>query len=286
MTARNKAVFSFTTPVVLDALWLKEQEVGESMENRYPLFAGGRILKKESLWDLRDYAYGGMLLYYMDYTNGIVKGCDIHVEDHHLVVGRGMLKYKDFLYLLQEEVRVPFIAENRLVVLKAVFAVKKNHPDYQSYQVTFLLDQDTERQENQIELCRFHLREGSVLRDTYRDFADLQTRYDTVNLINATVAGRGRERLHPVVLLWFAEEMQERTGKDAADRALCYEILNHTGELERAVVLAYLEDKGAMGMAEMRGWDNGKIVGELEGILLEGKTTPGREYGKNIIYVE
>ena len=30
------------------------------MENRYPLFAGGRILKKESLWDLRDYAYGGM----------------------------------------------------------------------------------------------------------------------------------------------------------------------------------------------------------------------------------
>lgn len=51
------------------------------MENRYPLFAGGRILKKEALWDLRDYAYGSMQLYYMDYTDGIVRGFDIHVED-------------------------------------------------------------------------------------------------------------------------------------------------------------------------------------------------------------
>ena len=32
------------------------QGVGDSVENRYPLFAGGRILKKEALWDLRDYA--------------------------------------------------------------------------------------------------------------------------------------------------------------------------------------------------------------------------------------
>lgn len=256
------------------------------MENRYPLFAGGRILKKEALWDLRDYAYGGLQLYYADYTDGIVRGCDVRVEDNHLVVGRGMLKHGDFLYLLQEEVRVPFAAENRLVALKAVFTVEEGNPDYLSYQVVFLLDQDVERQENQIELCRFHLREGSVLRDTYKDFTDLNTKYDTINLLYATVSGRNEERLHPVVLLQFAEEMQEHVGKDAVDMAFCYEIRNHTGELEWTVVLAYLADKGVTGMAEMYDWDNERILKELEGILLAGNRAMGRERGKNIIYVE
>ena len=141
------------------------QGVGDSVENRYPLFAGGRILKKEALWDLRDYAYGSMQLYYMDYTDGIVRGCSVRVEDNCLVVGKGILKYGDFLYLLREEARVLFAAENRTVALKAVFNVNEGNPDYLSYQVDFLLDQDVERGKNQIEVCRFHLREGSVLRE-------------------------------------------------------------------------------------------------------------------------
>lgn len=256
------------------------------MENRYPLFAGGRILKKEALWDLRDYTYGSMQLQYMDYTDGIVKGCNVRVEGNCLVVGRGMLKYGDFLYLLQEEARIPFAAENRTVVLKAIFTVKAGNPDYLSYQVDFLLDQDVERQENQIEICRFHLREGSALRDIYTDFADMNTEYDTVNLLYATVSGRGQGRLHPKILLQFAEEMQGRAGKDVADMAFCYEIRNHAGELERAVVLAYLVDKGTVGMVGLYGWNSEKIVKEMEEILLEGRRTTGREQGKNVIYVE
>lgn len=256
------------------------------MENHYPLFAGGRILKKEALWNLRDYAYGSIQSVYADYTKGIVKGCEIHVEDCCLVVDRGILKYEDFLYLLQEEVRIPFTAENRITVLKAVFTIKKGQPDYLSYQADFLLDQDLAQQENQIEFCRFHLREGSVLRDTYKNFSDMQTQYDTINLVDATVAGRYQERLHPIVLMRFAEEMQERGGKDVADTVFCYEIWNHAGELERSAVLAYLSDKGSAGMAEMYGWDNERIVRELEGILLEGNRAMGRERRKNIIYVE
>ena len=109
---------------------------------------------------------------------------------------------------MQEEARVPFAAENRTVALKAVFSVKEGNPDYLSYQVDFLLDRDVERQENQIEICRFHLREGSVLRDTYRDFADMNTKYDTVNLLYATVSGREMGRLHPKILLKYAEALQ------------------------------------------------------------------------------
>ena len=45
------------------------------MKNRFPLFAGRRILKKESLWDIRDYAYTGWQLYYDGYTDGLLNGC-------------------------------------------------------------------------------------------------------------------------------------------------------------------------------------------------------------------
>ena len=39
------------------------------MEIRVPVFAGRRILKKESLWDIRDYTYAGWQLYYAEYTD-------------------------------------------------------------------------------------------------------------------------------------------------------------------------------------------------------------------------
>ena len=41
------------------------------MEIRVPVFAGRRILKKESLWDIRDYTYAGWQLYYAEYTDGL-----------------------------------------------------------------------------------------------------------------------------------------------------------------------------------------------------------------------
>lgn len=250
------------------------------MENRYPLFAGGRILKKEALWDLRDYAYGSMQLYYMDYTDGIIRGCNVRVEDNHLVVGRGILKYGDFLYLLREEVRVPFAAENRLVALKAVFTVKKENPDYLSYQVTFLLDQDVERQKNQVELCRFHLREGSVLRDTYKDFADLNTRYDTINLLCATVSGRGQERLHPKILLQFAKEMQERSTNKAVDLAFCFHVLQNEGEVERKVLNAYLQSEQAEAIGNIQCFER------LKGILSGSGNEWTNRQKQRVIFVE
>ena len=83
------------------------------MEIRVPVFAGRRILKKESLWDIRDYTYAGWQLYYAEYTDGLLKGCDIRAEDGQLVIGKGMLKFHDFIYLMMEEERVDYQPKNR-----------------------------------------------------------------------------------------------------------------------------------------------------------------------------
>ena len=38
-----------------------------------------------------------------DHTDGLLKGCDIRAEDGRLVIGKGMLKFHDFIYLMMEE---------------------------------------------------------------------------------------------------------------------------------------------------------------------------------------
>ena len=102
------------------------------MEIRVPVFAGRRILKKESLWDIRDYTYAGWQLYYADYTDGLLKGCEIHAEDGRLVIGKGMLKFHDFIHLLMEEEEVAYQPKNRWQVLKAEFLEDDTNLDYKA----------------------------------------------------------------------------------------------------------------------------------------------------------
>lgn len=256
------------------------------MESRYPLFAGGRILKKEALWDLRDYAYESWQLYYEDYTDGIIKGCEVRVEGQKLVVGRGIMKYRNFIYLLREEAVIPFTAENRLMVLKASFRKKEGNPDCLVYQVAFFLDDSPALQDDQIELCRFHLRAGSVLRDTYKNFSDMNTEYDTINLLHATMAGRGRGRMHPKVMLRFAETMQDSDIKSIEDIALCYHILQNEGEVERKVIDAYLGDKLKETAVEWEKIDVEQRFERLETLLSRRVDKLEARQRRRVIFVE
>lgn len=257
------------------------------MKNRFPLFAGRRILKKESLWDIRDYAYAGWQLYYADHTDGLLNGCGIQVEDEMLIIGKGMIKFHDFVYLMQEEERISYQPKNQWQILKAEFMEDEKNPDYKEYQIRFFLDDNMELKENQIEMCRFYLREGSVLRDIYKNFSDMSTEYDTLNLIYATVAGVGEQTLHPKIFMQFAEELSGADGKENADYAFYYTIENSKGNMERRSILSYLRDKGRTGNEDkMSAWNNHDIYMEMERILRHKGTGNSKGYGRKVIYVE
>lgn len=257
------------------------------MENRFPLFQGGRILKKESLWDVRDYAYGGWQIYYRDYTDGILNGCKIRVEEEELVVEPGMIKYQDFIYMMQKETRIPYRANDQWVALKIRFEKEEGHLDYLLYSMEFFIDSDLNREEGQLELCRFYLRRGSWLRDVYKGFQDMSTEYDTVNLIHASVAGRGQAAMHPGILLQFAEDLSTDEEKEPSDYAFCYEIWNTSGWVSREMIAAYLLDKNrGEDRKEICGWDNVRIYEELENVLSRRSQKRGQGYGRKVIYVE
>lgn len=238
------------------------------MEIRVPVFAGRRILKKESLWDIRDYTYAGWQLYYADHTDGLLKGCEIHTEDGRLVIGKGMLKFHDFIYLLMEEEEVAYQPKNRWQVLKAEFLEDDTNLDYKAYRVRFFLDEELELGENQMEMCRFYLREGSTLRDSYKNFADMSTEYDTVNLICATVAGMGEKTLHPVVVKQFGEELWNMEEKDQFDFGFCSLVWNTQGRVERKVIAAYLSNKMKKAVVDkIMSYDNQMVYEKLENIV-------------------
>jgi len=112
------------------------------------------------------------------------------------------------------------------------------------------------------------LRTGSVLRDTYKNFSDMNTEYDTINLLRATMAGRGKGRIHPEILLRFAEELQGQESKSLEDIACCYQIFQNQGEVERGVLDAYFCDKRlGVAMSEIQRWDSAGCFHLLEGIV-------------------
>lgn len=238
------------------------------MEIRVPMFAGRRILKKESLWDIRDYTYAGWQLYYADHTDGLLKGCDIRAEDGQLVIGKGMLKFHDFIYLMIEEERVEYQPKDRWQVLKAEFSEDEANLDYKAYRVKFFLDEERELAENQIEMCRFYLRDGSALRDSYKNFADMSTEYDTVNLIYATVAGVGEKTLHPAVVRQFGEEIWNMEEKDQFDFEFCNLVWNIQGRVERKVIAMYLGCKmKKAAVTQIMLYDNQEIYEKMENVV-------------------
>lgn len=108
------------------------------MQNLYPLFERNRILKKELLWSLRDYSFSHVQLEYLEYGQGIIRGCDIKVQGEELVVGPGMIKYGQFICLMMEEQRIHYEPSDQIQYLKIKITVDRRSADYIAYQIDLL----------------------------------------------------------------------------------------------------------------------------------------------------
>lgn len=211
------------------------------MENLYPSFAGGRILKKECLWAVRDYAYGAEQMYYQEVSDGILKGFDITHQEDRILIGKGLIKYDGFIYLADQTESVVYEAKDRLQVLKIRCVREKEIPDYDSYKMEICLDEEPELYDGEFELCRFNLRTGSVLRNDYKAFYDIETQYDTINLARAFWSSIGGVTLHPVILRSFARELLGKEGLGPQDYAFAYLVLNSRETVSGEIILSYID---------------------------------------------
>lgn len=212
------------------------------MEVDFPLFERNRVLKKEMLESIRDYAFVSQQLAYQSYEEGILQGCEIRVEGKKLVVGSGMIKYKDFIYFRMEEERVAYLPSEQVQIVKIRFQ-KKQSEDRIQYQMDLVSDSQPRLEENELELCRYKLQAGAELRAQYKNFEDMGTEYDMINLISASWGGLHGKSLSPVITRRFAEELLESRDCGQEDRWFAYLCLMQAEALPRPILLDYIGRK-------------------------------------------
>lgn len=210
------------------------------IQNIYPLFERNRIMKKELLWALRNYSFGFMQLEYQKYANGILEGLDIDVTENEIHIGRGLIKFNDFIFLLTEKQIVPYEPTERLAGLKLKISGEKTSEDYIIYQAAPILDETLELKEDEIEVCRFKLKAGSRLRNNYVGFFDIETEFDTINLAHSTWAGIGKPSLSPAITTYYAKAAMQCVLENPRDMIFCSLCLNSTKAITREIVEAYI----------------------------------------------
>lgn len=234
------------------------------MEHIYPAFERGRIMKKELLWALRDYSYSALQQQYRDYPDGILSGCGIRIEEHLICIGQGMIKCQGFIFLITKEERVEYAPTDKYISLKFRVADKEELPDYTRYITQFVLDDVLERQPNEIEICRFKLKEGARLRTDYKDFFDIRTEFDTVNLAAATWSAAGGNTLSKVITDYFARKVLECEKAETGDIQFAYFLLQSKEAVRYEVLSDYVRRKmGGAGRYE----DTQEMFHALEDIL-------------------
>ncbi len=237
------------------------------MEYIYPTFERGRILKKESLWALRDYSYTALELQYQEYTDGVIFGCMFSVEGNELCISAGMIKCHGFIYLIAQQ-KLPYRATNEMQYLKFVAMERQEQPDCIKYPAQIRLEEKPVQNDQEIELCRFKLRDGSVLRTEYKDFYDIQTEFDTVNLADAMWSSRGGVTLSREITDDYARRILACEAAEPVDIQFAYLALQGREAVSREILADYLIRKGS-GNAGGDEWSNAEMFVELERVLRE-----------------
>ena len=118
------------------------------------------------------------------------------------------------------------------------------------------LASDVQENKDKIEICRFRLQDGALLRNKYRDFQDLTTEFDTINEIYAQWSGYENPTISNRVLKEFATEAMKKGVKDPADIAFVTQILSlDSKSMNREAIQFYIASRLQRTYTEMSNLD-------------------------------
>lgn len=104
---------------------------------------------------------------------------------------------------------VEYAPTEEYMMMKMVFEPELETENFTQRNINVILSHDMNLSDDEIELCRFKLKKGAVLRTTYTDFFDRATEFDTINTINVPYAAIGGHTLAPNILINFANEARD-----------------------------------------------------------------------------
>jgi len=208
----------------------------------FPLFTKGRVLKKESVEYLRDFPYDMASLAYEGYSDGILSGFSIRSsgDEECIHVSRGALKYHgDIIAVPESTVGMAEYGESLYVVL--TIGKCRETLDSKVRSIDLRAARGEPRADDEVELGRFCLNSGAILRTEYDSFSDLRTPENTLDITRAPYAGYGAPTLHPTVLKTFAQAVMAYS-QEPADLAFAMTCLN-TGVVHKGSIQWYIAKK-------------------------------------------
>ena len=211
-------------------------------EYSIPIFASGRVLRKESMEYVRDFPRDFLDAVYAGYSDGIISGFDVvydgGAEEKNLRVSGGALIRNGEIVVLKE-MSAGFDAFDKNICLKLCFGEASATEDFIKTGVEIKADTVFETAENEIELARFRLARSAKLRKKheYKGVEDFTTPDNTLNLVNVKYAGLDSPTFSPALLRIFAKEIN--ASRDSADIAFALICLSG-GTVNKDCIAQYL----------------------------------------------
>lgn len=211
------------------------------MRNGYfPIFAKGRVLKKESLEYLRDFPHDFTSLMYQNYSDGMIFGFSLSYKDGFINIAKGALKYQGDIILVDDG-SILVTEFEKILYLKLVIGKCWEGEDSRTRSVNIIIDRNKPSSEGEIELGRFCLNVGAILRCEYDSFSDLRTPENTLDITHVAYAGLNAETLQPRVLKEFAKALLMYS-QDPMDTNFAFLCLN-TEIIPKNVIQWYIAKK-------------------------------------------
>lgn len=205
-------------------------------EQKYPQLEKLHILRTETLVSMRDRAFDTFSLYLENFGNGIVSGCRPVTTKDSITLSAGVILYNKFLYLIQEPMSVDYSPTDELEIMKIIFVPEIMTENFIQRGVKLELTHDLDLADNEMELCRFKLKKGAILRTNYTDFFDRATEFDTINTVNVLQAAPNGTTILPEITKHFAESAS-KYDLEPEDFTFCLAALS--GEIISADQIAF-----------------------------------------------
>lgn len=212
-------------------------------QNSRPVFAGGVVLKAKMLDSVSKYPRELFDILYNRHSNGIITGAQISIQNKTTIcVSKGIIKFNGMLYYMAEDEYIEASPKMDTQYLRVRFKVKETLTDEEKLETEFILDTEITNQENEIELCRFVLNAGAILRAEYTDLRDYATTHNTINMLETKYAAIDTPTFNPAFLLEFGRVMNGYKLTNADDIVFTTECIKEEN-IKREIIERYISKR-------------------------------------------
>ncbi len=202
-------------------------------------FYANTVLTSAQLQETSHYAAQMLDLMYAGYSDGIISGAHVSVEDDFLLVSSGMIRHHGKLYHMEKSERIPYLHTGTRTVLKLRFLDVQERENGLRYDTELILSEDEHLFPYEMELGRFWSEPGAMLRIDDGGWKEMAAAHNYFDIRNVPYAAIGVSTIAPFITYAFAREMEDKGDQTSYDIAFCMQALTKL-PVDREVICRYL----------------------------------------------